>query len=124
MASDSRKPDAFPFAQAMGQAKQAAEDFARMFTDMKMPGLPDMAKMPDMSALMTAQQRNMEAFAAANRIALEGAQAVAQRQMEIMQQSIPASAAAEHISPATAYSARTGEPWWPNGWWRPPATDW
>jgi len=31
-----------------------------------------------------------------------------------MQQSVQASAAAE----ATAYPARAGEPWWPNGWWK------
>jgi CCS family citrate carrier protein len=37
-----------------------------------------------------------------------------------MQQSVPASAAANHpnASVATAYSAHAGEPWWPNGWWR------
>jgi malate:Na+ symporter len=37
-----------------------------------------------------------------------------------MQQSIPASAAADQptTSAATAYSAHAAEPWWPNGWWR------
>ena len=68
--------------QAMGQAKQAAEEFTRMFAAMKMPG------MVDMSAVMAAQKRNMDALSAANRIALEGAQAVAQRHMEIMQQTM------------------------------------
>jgi phasin family protein len=37
---------------------------------------------------MQAHQRNFEALTAANRIALEGAQAVARRHMEIMQQTM------------------------------------
>ena len=69
-------------AQVMGQAKTAAEDFTRMFSEMKLPA------MPDMEALLNAQRRNMEAMSAANRIALEGAQAVAKRHMEIMQQTM------------------------------------
>jgi phasin family protein len=69
-------------AQVMGHAKTAAEDFTRMFSEMKMPAVPDM------EALMHAQRRNMEAMSAANRIALEGAQAVAKRHMEIMQQTM------------------------------------
>jgi phasin family protein len=44
--------------------------------------------MPDMQQLMAAQRRNMEALSAANRVALEGAQAVARRHMEIMQQAM------------------------------------
>jgi len=71
-----------PFAQAMSQAKSAAEDFGKMFADMKLPGLPDS------EALLAAHRRNFEAFSAANRIAMEGAQAVAKRHMEIMQQTM------------------------------------
>ena len=71
-----------PFSQAMSQAKTAAEDFTRMFADMKMPAVPDM------DALLSAHKRNMEALSAANRIALEGAQTVAKRHMEIMQQTM------------------------------------
>jgi phasin family protein len=41
-----------------------------------------------MEALAAAQRRNMEALAEANRMALEGAQAVAKRHMEMVQQSI------------------------------------
>jgi phasin family protein len=59
-----------------------AEEFRKMLGEMKMPG------MPDAEALMRAHQRNMEALSAANRIALEGAQAVAKRHMEIMQQTM------------------------------------
>ncbi len=71
-----------PLGQAMQQARAAAEDFTRMFAEMKMPA------MPDMEVLVSAHRRNMEAMGAANRIALEGAQAVAKRHMEIMQQTM------------------------------------
>jgi phasin family protein len=70
------------FTGAMNQAKTAADEFARMFSDMKFPA------MPDAEALLTAHRRNFEALSAANRIALEGAQAVAKRHMEIMQQTM------------------------------------
>jgi phasin family protein len=80
MPSDPTPPNASPMVKAMDQAKTAAEDFTRMFADMKLPA------MPDMEVLLSAQRRNMEALSAANRVALEGAQAVAKRHMEIMQQ--------------------------------------
>jgi phasin family protein len=54
-------------------------DFAKVFGDMKVPA------MPDMEAVLTAHKRNLEALSEANRVALEGAQAVARRHMEIMQ---------------------------------------
>jgi phasin family protein len=57
-------------------------DMMRMLTDFRIPG------MPDMDALASAQRRNLEALSAANRVALEGAQAVARRHMEILQQSM------------------------------------
>ena len=66
-----------------GMAKMA--EFSKMFTDMKVPG---MAGMPDMDAFLSAHRRNMEVLTAANRVALEGAQAVARRHMEIMQQTM------------------------------------
>lgn len=59
-----------------------AGDFAKLFSEMKLPA------MPDMESFVAANRRNMEAFTAANRIAMEGAQALARRNMEIMQQSI------------------------------------
>ena len=71
-----------PFKQAMDQARTAAEGFTKMFSDLKMPATPDI------EALMSAQKRNLEAMTAANRIALEGAQAVAKRHMQIMQQAM------------------------------------
>ena len=57
-------------------------DFTKMFSEMKMPG------MPDMEALLSAHRRNLETLTTANRVALEGAQAVARRHMEIVQQNM------------------------------------
>jgi phasin family protein len=71
-----------PFAQAMAQAKTATEDFSKFFSGMKLP------PMPDSEAFLAAYRRNVEAMSTANRIALEGAQAVAKRHMEIMQQTM------------------------------------
>lgn len=56
------------------------EEMMRAFSSMKMPG------MPDFQALAEAQKRNIEALTTANKLAMEGAQAVARRNMEIMQQ--------------------------------------
>lgn len=41
--------------------------------------------MPDVEAVLATHKRNIEALTEANRVALEGAQAVAKRHMEIMQ---------------------------------------
>ncbi|EFH10886.1 phasin family protein [Pseudoroseomonas cervicalis] len=57
-------------------------DIMRLLSDFRLPA------MPDMETLAAAQRRNFEALSAANRIALEGAQAVARRHMEILQQSM------------------------------------
>jgi phasin family protein len=57
-------------------------DFSKLFAEMKFPALPDM------EAFVAASRRNMETLTAANRVALEGAQAVARRHMEIMQQNM------------------------------------
>ena len=70
------------FSKATHQAKSAAEDAARTFSEMKLP------VMPDMEALVAAYKRNMETLSAANRIAVEGAQAAAKRHLEIMQQTL------------------------------------
>jgi phasin family protein len=55
-------------------------EFTRLFANMKMPAAPSL------DAFVAASRKNMETIAAANRIAMEGAQAVAKRHMEIMQQ--------------------------------------
>jgi phasin family protein len=70
------------FANVFGTAHNAAEEFQKLFADMKFPAIPNM------EALLAAQKRNLEALTAANRIALEGAQAVAKRHMEIVQQTM------------------------------------
>lgn len=57
-------------------------EFGKMFADMKLPA------MPDMEAFVSANRRNIETLTAANRVALEGAQTVARRHMEIVQQSM------------------------------------
>ena len=57
------------------------EEVARTMKDMKLPGV-------DTERMMAAQQRNMEAFAAANKTAAEGMQAVFTRQAEIMKRSM------------------------------------
>jgi phasin family protein len=54
-------------------------DFTSVLADMKR------GAMPDMEAVLSAHKRNLEALSDANRVALEGAQAVARRHMEIMQ---------------------------------------
>lgn len=59
-----------------------AADFTKLFADMKLP------LMPNMDSFLSAHRRNLEALTAANRVAMEGAQAVARRNMEIMQQSL------------------------------------
>ena len=57
-------------------------EFSKLFADMKMPA------MGGMDIFLAAQRRNMEVLSSANRVALEGAQAVAKRHMEIMQQTM------------------------------------
>jgi phasin family protein len=57
-------------------------DFAKMFATLKLP------LMPDMGALMAAQQRNIEALTQAYKVTLQGGQDVARRHMEIMQQTM------------------------------------
>src|SRR3954470_3143944 len=73
MPSESKNPTSAPWGDT---------DFSKYFSDMKLPS------MPDMDAFLSAHRRNMETLSAANRVALEGAQAVARRHMEIMQQTM------------------------------------
>ena len=67
----------------MANARKPGETpFSGPFGEMKMP------HMPDMEGLLGAYRRNIEVFTMANRVAMEGAQAVARRNMEILQQSM------------------------------------
>ena len=68
--------------QMMEKGMAGMAEFSRLFADLKMPG------MGGMETFLAAQRRNMEVLSAANRVALEGAQAVAKRHMEIMQQTM------------------------------------
>jgi phasin family protein len=54
-------------------------DPAKFLADLKLPSTPDV------EAVLTTHKRNLAALTEANRLALEGAQAVARRHMEIMQ---------------------------------------
>lgn len=58
-------------------------EMTRRFSELRFPTM-----IPDSSALLAAHRRNMEVLSNANRLALEGAQAVARRHMEIMQQTM------------------------------------
>jgi phasin family protein len=58
------------------------EEIMKLFGSMKMPNAEHLQSLAD------AQKRNVEAMMAANRLAMEGAQAVAMRNLEIMQQSM------------------------------------
>ncbi|HEX7390561.1 MAG TPA: phasin family protein [Acidiphilium sp.] len=72
-------------AEAAGSAYKAPKldpGFAKAFGAMKLPA------MPDMEIVVGAYRKNLEALSEANRVALEGAQAVARRHMEIMQQTM------------------------------------
>jgi phasin family protein len=66
----------------MASGPQSSMDFSKFFADMKLPALPDM------ETFLAASRRNLETLSAANRVALEGAQAVARRHMEIVQSSM------------------------------------
>ena len=61
-------------------------DFTKLTEQFKVPAV-------DTEALLDSQRKNIEAFSAANRIAFEGAQAVTQRQVEILRQVMEESAA-------------------------------
>jgi phasin family protein len=79
-------------------------DFTKLFADIKFPA------MPDMDAFVSASRRNMETLAAANRVALEGAQAVARRHMEIVQQNMTEmTEAVRALSTAEAPQARAAK---------------
>lgn len=56
-------------------------DPAKMMADLKLPGV-------DMQQVAASQRKNIEALAAANQAAMQGMQAVAQRQAEIFKQTM------------------------------------
>jgi phasin family protein len=66
-----------------GDAMKTASDMTtKYFSSFKPPA------MPEMTALMEMQKRNLSALAAANKLVFEGAQAIAQRQVELMRRQV------------------------------------
>ncbi len=61
-------------------------DLSKFAGDFKMPGI-------DMDAMLAAQQKNLQAVAEANKLAVEGLQAVAKRQTDVLKQSMEEMAA-------------------------------
>jgi phasin family protein len=62
-------------------------DFAKLMADYRLPGV-------DWQELIASQQKNVEALTQANRVLFEGAQAVVQREIEILQNAMQELAAA------------------------------
>jgi phasin family protein len=83
-----------PAVDATNPAAVLAE-MTRRFTEIRFPSM-----IPDSGALLAAHRRNMEVLSNANRLALEGAQAVARRHMEIMQHTM--TELTEHMRELTA----------------------
>ncbi|MGB0681590.1 MAG: phasin family protein [Magnetovibrionaceae bacterium] len=57
------------------------EEFTKMAGEYKVPGV-------DVNILMETQRKNVEALSAANKVAIEGVQAIAKRQAEILQETL------------------------------------
>lgn len=72
-------------------------DVTKFMGELKMPKF-------DIEALMAAQRKNVEAFTEVNRLAYEGAQALAQRQMDIVKGSV------EDITAAVTDLVAAGSP--------------
>lgn len=61
--------------------KKVQDEIAKMTKQFEMPKV-------DVDAIVAAHQKNMDAFNAANQVAVEGFQAVAKRQAELLQQGL------------------------------------
>ena len=86
-----KKSDPFnPFA----NFDMSAFDINKMMGDVKIPGV-------DLEGMLAAQRKNIEALTEANRVAVEGMQAVAKRQAEILAQAMAeVSTAAQQLASA------------------------
>jgi len=62
-------------------------DLSKMMAGFKMPQMPQMGQMPqvDVESMLSAQRKNIEAVQRANQVAAENFQAIARRQVEMMQ---------------------------------------
>lgn len=98
----SKKPDPFfnfDVTKIMGDfdPTKMADEFAKMATKYKLPGV-------DMNAIVDSQRKNLEALTAANRVAIEGVQAVAKRQAQILQETM------DEVSSALDKITKSGSP--------------
>jgi|APTNR8051073442_1049403.scaffolds.fasta_scaffold58505_1 phasin family protein len=88
---DTGKPQAFPMdiGKAMGSfdPSKMMSEVSAMLQKYKVPGF-------DIDGLMAAQKKNMEAVTKANQTALQGIQALAKRQAEILQETMKETQAA------------------------------
>lgn len=85
-------PKAPDFAQMYADYNRMFGDFSKLLINGKTPAF-------DFDAVMTCQRKNLEAMAAAQRAAVEGARAVAQRQAEILRRG-----AEEFVSASRAFT--------------------
>jgi phasin family protein len=75
-------------------ATKIVESFQKMLGQYSLPGV-------NMDSLVASQKKNLEALTSANRVALEGLQAVAKRQAQILQETMSeASKAVDSLSKA------------------------
>ncbi len=79
-------------------------DFSKMFGDFNVPNMPEMK----FEAIVATQQRNLEAVATANRMAVEGFQAIAQRNAEFFRSAYEngaqtAQTCADPVSPSESF---------------------
>ncbi len=66
----------------MSDLSKFPPDMSKYFASMKMPS------MPEVTALMETHKRNLATLAAANKLIFEGAQAITQRQVEVMRRQV------------------------------------
>ena len=69
------------FTQLQADYSRFIGDFGKLFSNGKMPSF-------DVEGAMAAQRKNVEAFTQANQVAIEGAQAFAKRQAEIVREAV------------------------------------
>src|SRR5260221_14734380 len=86
---------AFDMTKAFDMSK--AFDMTKAFGEMKLPGL-------DIEAVAASQRKNLEALTQANQLAVEGAQSLARRQIEIARQ------AADEVTTAFREGTEGGAP--------------
>ncbi len=88
--ADKKTNPFYPF----GEMDFSNFDISQMVGDLKVPGV-------DVEAILAAQRKNIEALTQANQLAVQGMQAVAKRQAEILSQSMTeVQAAAQELSKA------------------------